>query len=282
MVGSPGAFGNPRGRLALPADTAYVAGDSATMRICYFVPGPLSSGPLGPSEPERRRAFLSAHAVEGTVVEVREAPDGPGSIESAVEESLAVPGLLEAVPALEAEGFDALIVGCFGDPGLAAARELVGIPVVGPAQASAHLAAQLGLRFGILTVVDEVVPSLRRLMRSYGLDALLAGVWAVRVPVLELRERRDETLAALVAEGERAIAAGADALVLGCMSMGFLDVAAELGRRLELPVVNPVLAALRSAETQVSLGLRSSRRAYPSPRKGADVALGRTAARAGA
>lgn len=249
------------------------------MRICYFVPGALSSGPLGENELERRRELLDAHAFEGTDVDVREFPGGPASIESAVEEHLAVPGLLDAVPRLEAEGFDAVIVGCFGDPGLAAARELVGIPVVGPAQASAHLAAQLGLRFGILTVVDEVVPALRRLMRAYGLEPLLAGVWAVDIPVLELRARREEALAALVARGEKALSEGADALVLGCMSMGFLGVAAELGGRLGAPVVNPVLAALRSAEAQVSLGLSASRLAYPRPRKGADAVRGGSPAR---
>ncbi|MFQ5689434.1 MAG: aspartate/glutamate racemase family protein [Gemmatimonadota bacterium] len=237
------------------------------MRIAYFVPGPLSCGPLGPQEVLRRQDYLSRHAFPGTEVVVRETPAGPASVESSAEEQLAVPGLLEALPGLCAEGFEGVIIGCFGDPGLAAARELVDIPVVGPGQASAHLAVQIGDRFGILTVVDPVVPSIRRQMRTYGLEAMLADVRAVDVPVLELREREDEVLATLQQEGNRAVRAGADVLILGCMTMGFLDVAPRLQARLEIPIINPVLAALKSLEGIVGIGLSSSRRSYPTPRK---------------
>lgn len=242
------------------------------MRIVYFVPGPLSRGPLGPEELVRREAFLNQHAFDGVDVEVREAASGPASIESAVEESLSIPGLIEAVPTLEAEGFDAIIVGCFGDPGLPAARELADIPVIGPGQASVLLAAQLGERVGILTVVQEVVPAIRRQMRGHGLESLIADVRAVDVPVLELRDRADEVFESLEAEARRGAAAGARAFVLGCMTMGFLDVAAGLQDRIGLPVVNPVLAALLSAEACVQLGISPSRAAYPRPRKAREAA----------
>ncbi len=237
------------------------------MKLAYFLPGPLSRGPLGPEELARREAYLNRHAFEGTRVAVREARTGPSSIESSVEESLSVPGLIEAVPALSEEGFDGIIVGCFGDPGLAAARELSRIPIVGPGQASGHLAAQLGERFAVLTVVDEVVPAIRRQMRLHGLDRFVADVRAVDVPVLELREREDEVLATLEGEARRSISGGADVLVLGCMTMGFLDVARALEARVGIPVVNPVLASLKLAESLVSIGLSASRRAYPAPRK---------------
>jgi allantoin racemase len=184
-----------------------------------------------------------------------------------VEEHLAIPGLLDAVPELEAEGFDAIIIGCFGDPGLAPARELAGIPVIGPGQASGHLAAQLGERFAVLTVVSEVVPSIRRQMRGYGLSEFLADVRAVDVPVLELRERAEEVLEALESEARLALVAGADAFVLGCMTMGFLDAAKELQESLGVPVVNPVLAALKAAESAIAMDVVHSRAAYPTPRK---------------
>jgi allantoin racemase len=241
------------------------------MKIAYFIPGPLSRGPLGPQELVRREAFLNQHAADGTIVEVRETDSGPASIESSVEEYLSVPGLIEAAPDLETAGFDAIILGCFGDPGLAAARELVRIPVVGPGQAAGHVAAQLGLRFAVLTVVEEVVPAIQRQMRLHGLESFVSDVRAVDVPVLELRARADEVLATLEAEANRAIAGGADALVLGCMTMGFLDVARVLQERIGIPVVNPVLAALKTAEMMTALGVSSSSRAYPAPRK-ADAA----------
>jgi allantoin racemase len=60
---------------------------------------------------------------------------------------------------------------------------------------------------------------------------------------------------------------GADVLVLGCMSMGFHGIADDLQKRLEIPVVNPVVAALKAAETMAALGLTHSRLAYPTPPK---------------
>lgn len=237
------------------------------MRIAYFAPGPLSATSLGPEELARRKAYLENHTFPGTEVDVREATRGPSSLESAVEEVLAMPGIVHGVRDFEREGADAVIIGSFDDPGLAAARELVRIPVIGPAEASCHLAAQLGDRFGILTVVDEVIPLLRRLLRGYGLDRLLADIRAVHVPVLELRSQPAKVLASLTSEGERTVEAGADTLILGGMTLGFLGVAPKLQERLEVPVIDPVLASLKMAESAVSLSAVHSRRAYPPPRK---------------
>ena len=67
--------------------------------------------------------------------------------------------------------------------------------------------------------------------------------------------------------GRRALAAGADTLVLGCMSMAFLGVAERLSEELGVPVVNPARTALKTAELLVGSGLTHSPRAFPTPRK---------------
>lgn len=48
---------------------------------------------------------------------------------------------------------DALAIACFGDPGLWTVRGRLPIPVVGMAEASCHVACQMGRRFGLVTVV---------------------------------------------------------------------------------------------------------------------------------
>lgn len=237
------------------------------MKILYFVPGPLSNSPFGPEELERRKAFLAERAFLGTEVEIREAERGPETIESCAEECFSLPEIMRAIPPLAEEGVDAAIIGCFDDPGLAGARELAEIPIIGPGLASCHWAAQLGDRFAIITVVDEVIPLLRRLMRIYGLGALVTDILAVEVPVLELKSQKEAVLDNLVVEGKAAIQRGADVIVLGCMTMGFLNVARALQDRLKVPVVNPVLAGLKAAESAVAMSISHSRRAYPTPRK---------------
>ena len=235
----------------------------ADARILYLVPGHLSRA-RGVEELERRRSLLQEWAFAGTEVGIAENPDGPGSIESAYEEYVSIPGSLELAVAAEADGFDAIVLGCFGDPGLDGFRELLSVPIVGPCEAGIHLAAQLGESFGIVTVLDSVVGPLRRLVRVAGLDSRLATIVACDVPVLELR---DESYDAVRAGCEKALEAGADTLILGCMSMAFLGVAERLSAELGVPVLNPALTALKTAEALVGSGLSHSKKAHPVPPK---------------
>jgi allantoin racemase len=233
------------------------------MNILYQIPGDVAAGPLGPSELERRRGILAQWAAPGTSVEIADAPGGPFSIEGAAEEILCVPPTLVALAQRPSEP-DAMIVGCFGDPGLAAFRETLECPVVGPFEASIHLGAQLGHRVGVVTVLDSVVPVLDHLARGMGESANYAGAVSVNVSVLELKSHA-ASLADTIVEAGRALVRDrrADVLVLGCMSMAFLGMAETIGERCGVPILNPARVALKTAEALVSLGVRHSRRTYP-------------------
>jgi allantoin racemase len=228
--------------------------------ILYLVPGALSAS-RGAEELERRRTALQAWAAPGIEVGIAENAEGPLSIESAYEEYLSVPGSLEVAAKARA---DAIVLGCFGDPGLDAFRELLRIPVVGPCEAAMHAACQLGHRFAIVTVLDAVVAPLHRLARIAGLHSRVATILAVEIPVLELGADSYESV---LSGCRRALGSGADTLVLGCMSMAFLGVAERLSDELGVPVVNPARTALKTAELLVGSGLTHSRRAFPTPRK---------------
>jgi len=238
------------------------------MRILYQLTSPMEKTVLGAEEVARRRDFLRRHAALGVEVEVRSLCDGPASIESAWEASLVVPALCEAVVRAQAEGLSAVIVGCFNDPGLDALRELTSIPVVGSGAAALHLVAQLGTRFTILSPLDEAPGRGHERLRALALAPKLASIRAVNMPVLDLARARDAVLDRLEEVGRAALRDdGADALVLGCMSMGFLGITDDLQKRLDVPVVNPVTAALKTAEALVAMGLSHSKLAYPMPRK---------------
>ncbi|HXF82490.1 MAG TPA: aspartate/glutamate racemase family protein [bacterium] len=238
------------------------------MRLLYILPGSLSQTELGLREIDRRLGILRRLAAPGVQVEITDVPEGPSSIESAYEEYLAVPGTLRKVQEAERAGVDAAIVGCFGDPGVDAARELTEMLVIGPAEASMLFACALGHRFAVITVLESVVAPLRHLARRVGVAEKLAAVRAVDIPVLELGRDRARSVARMAALGQRAVAEdGADVLVLGCMSMGFLEAHAEIAAAAGVPVVNPVYAAVRMAEALHGAGLRHSKRAYPLPPK---------------
>lgn len=238
------------------------------MKIHYLIPGPMGRTPEGQVEMARRGALLERYAASDTAIGISCVDRGPASIESMVEEYLSIPASLERAVELEAEDWDAIILGCFGDPGLDAFRELLSTPVIGPCEASALVAASLGHRFSIITVTDSVIAFTEQLIRKIGLGDKLASVRVVDIPVLQLHHDRERTVEAVVEAGRRALREErADTLVLGCMSMGFLEVAEEATAELDVPVLNPARVALKFAEAQVGAGLTHSKRAYMTPPK---------------
>lgn len=105
------------------------------MRLLYLLPGNIKKG-LGEAEFQRRGEVLQSIAGPGVTIEIADVPTGPSCIECMCDEYQAIPGVIEATVQAEKDGFDGVIIGCTGDPGVDGAREMVKIPVIGPAQAS--------------------------------------------------------------------------------------------------------------------------------------------------
>lgn len=237
------------------------------MEVLYQIPGDVSAGPLGRGELARRRALLQDWASAGVLVDVADAPGGPLSIESHVEEIACVPPMIRALASRPRQP-DAVVIGCFGDPGLAAVRETMDCPVVGPFEASLHLGLQLGARVGVVTILDSVIPVLDHLVRGMGLSLRYAGTASIDVAVLDLSRQVDDVVARVVSAGSDLVRRrDADVLVVGCMSLAFLEVAEKASAAIGVPVVNPARASLDTACTLAAQGLVQSRRTYAKPRK---------------
>ena len=134
-----------------------------------------------------------------------------------------------------------------------------------------HLAALLGHRFSVVTVLDAVVPLIEDLAGKYGLAHKLASIRSVDIPVLELGDHQ-RLVNALADESVKAVEEdGAHAIVFGCTGMrgcaaGLKATLAERGYP-GIPVIDPVVAAFKIAEALVDLGLTPSQRTYPTPRE---------------
>lgn len=238
------------------------------MRGLYLIPGWMTRREGGADELARRRAAVQRVAGQHWTMDAWDVVGGPVSIESAYEEYLSVPGAIERLVEAERGGFNGVVLGCFGDPGVDAMREMVSIPVVGPGEASMLMAASLGHRFSIVTVLASVIPLLERLAWQVGVDRKLASVRAIDVPVLELGRDPDETMTRMLKESEIARDRDrADVIIMGCMTMAFQDRQTEMADRLGIPVINPVHAGVKVMQALCELGLRHSRTAYPTPPK---------------
>jgi len=208
-------------------------------------------------------AAAQAVAAAGTEIIAVNPQSGPPSIEGYFDEVFAIPGLIAEMQ--KAGPVDATIIACFDDTGLDAARSFSPAPVIGIGEAAFHLASLIAGRFSVVTTLARSVPAIEHNLVRYGLMSRCARVRASDVAVLELEIPGSPARGRISREIDRAIQEEhAEAIVLGCAGMA--DLAARLAEEHGLPVIDGVAAAVKLAESLVSLGLRTSKRGgYAAP-----------------
>ncbi len=228
------------------------------MRIKVIIP---NSG-MDEKTLRAREIMLSAFARNDTAISVDCIDGGPESIESAYDEVMAGPYILTKVKQAEKDGFDAVVIYCGSDPAVAAAREIVNIPVIGPGKVSKLVALDLGYRFSVITVLDSTVARDEEAVYEKGIDFdRLASVRSIGIPVSNIRDDMESTYQALYAAGKKCIEEdGAHCLVLSCLGMAGMG--ERLTKSLKVPVIDPAPVAVKYAELLVSLGLSASRLSY--------------------
>jgi allantoin racemase len=188
---------------------------------------------------------------------------GPESIESAYDEALAAPYILEEVLRAQEEGFDAVSIDCAMDTVIRAAREAVRIPVTSAGEASRLVAMSLCRRFSVVTVMKISSQSIEERIAASGMQSRVASVRYADIRVLALDDS-DAVFSTLHRECEAAIREdGAEAIVLGCTGMSTLT--GRLTEALGIPVIDPGAASLRLAELLVRMGLQTSKLAFMMP-----------------
>lgn len=130
---------------------------------------------------------------------------------------------VEAVPAAllhaQAEGFDGVIVGCFGDPFLLAIRNELGIPVAGFGESALLLALTMGRRIGLVSPTEELNERIRAQIDSYGLGACIAGIVATSETGAQQEIGLIDagiTIETFCQAARKLIAMGADVLIPAC------------------------------------------------------------------
>ena len=141
--------------------------------------------------------------------------------------------------ACHGEGADGVLVGCFGDPGVFALRELCPGPVIGLAEASMRLAARRG-RFAIVTGGVRWRPMLERLARSLGLEASLQQIELVSLTGAQLAADPPGALRLLARACADATRGGADSVILGGAAL--VGMAGQLAPQVPVPLIDNVQA----------------------------------------
>src|SRR5919109_4456368 len=117
-----------------------------TMRLACLV----AIGGYTPTDLASKRESLKAILRPETQLDIFTAPSGVPYIESSVEFYLSEAAVARKIVEIARLGYDAIVGTAFLDNGLDGARELVDVPVIGPAKSSLYLAATLANKFAVI------------------------------------------------------------------------------------------------------------------------------------
>ncbi len=182
---------------------------------------------------------------------------------SALDVVLAAPEIVQLAADGQNAGFDAVVLYCFSDPVIDACREALRIPVIGGAQSSCLAALNVCRSFGVILADEARLPEKKLFLRTLGVSPERIGqIAAVNLNGISPWADRETTFKKLLACGQKMMReTHTEAIVLGCLS--FLGLAEPLSRVLGIPVIDPAVAAVTTAESIVRQRLFTSKVSYP-------------------
>lgn len=162
----------------------------------------------------------------------------------------------------EAQGYDAVVMCCFGDPGVYQARSIVDIPVTGPGESSMLLATLMGAKFAIVAMTSGWVAVVERNMHSYGFEDRAIKQKPVRyvegmegAAIEAYKGNPDALITKFEKEALKCVEDGADVVIPGCAWVG--PALALAGYKYVgstgVPVLNATYAALKMAELMIDM-----------------------------
>jgi allantoin racemase len=162
----------------------------------------------------------------------------------------------------EREGYDAVAISCFADPGLELVRSLVDIPVVNSLETALLVSSTIGRRRGLLTLDDSMVRMIERLLADYGFRERLVGIDHLHPPLIEFDLDKGfsgsaELVERFRASAHRLIAEGADVLIPAEGVLNTLMVRNALEEVDGVPVLDSYGAVLAMTEMLVHLKNRT-------------------------
>jgi allantoin racemase len=169
-------------------------------------------------------------------------------------------------------GADAVLLACFGDPGLDALREVSPVPVIGLVEAACCEASSGGRRFAIVTGGERWASMLEEMIQMRRLQDGLVTVHTVAPTGGQIAEDPDGALDLLASScRDCAQRRGAEAVILG--GAGLLGLAARIQSRCDVPVICSVEAGFRASADALARRERGDAATVTTPSVGLSPAL---------
>lgn len=220
-----------------------------------------------PGEERKRRADValsySTADIEVGIVSVPATPYIHGLTPAEIQ--LAATPFIEAFRQAERDGYNAVVPLGFLDLGVDGGKSAVDIPVVGPCEASLHVASLVGDRFGAIVYHESLVSVTRAIVRRYGMETWMGGYRASGFDLPDIAAHHDEMVDGFLRAARSLIQQdGANVIIPMGVSQCPVHIKPDwLQRELGVPVVEGFGAPIRMAALLAGLGVGMSRVRWP-------------------
>lgn len=179
----------------------------------------------------------------GPGIECLTVPKGPFGIESQADSDAAVPPLLALIRARPDAA--AIVIACYSDPGIDAAREATTVPVFGMQESGFLTAMARGDRIGVIAISEGSILRHRKYLRRMGVLDRMVAERPLNMSVAETASGTGTFTRLADVAGQLVREDHADVIVLGCAGLSAHRAALEatIGR----PVIDPTQAAVAMA-----------------------------------
>lgn len=186
-------------------------------------------------------------------------------------------GVLDKILQAAEQGYDAVAIGCFLDPAMQEAREIVSIPVLGMGETCMLMACMFGQRFSGVAFHAKQAQFYDRKAFEYGLAARHIPFGDLGIDFNQVQDgfaRPQEMTTAFVGEVRRLAQQGAEVILAACATVNAI-IHREKIREVDGVLIldsNAMLLKITEsiAELAATIGLSASRRLlYRQPERGA-------------
>lgn len=191
---------------------------------------------------DHRMALAKARVPAGADIEFKiSVPSGaPAFLDRGEHFGQAIGAAGAHVSGIEADGAEVIVSSGAIDPGLAAVREAVSVPVVGPGEAAMYLGHVIGKPLCVVTVDEFAVERTKMFLDAVTTKPPITSIRSIEIPVRQAMKDFEPVREALKRECKAAVEEdGAEQIYLGCMIFGTMDIAEPLRQMLGVPVLDP-------------------------------------------
>ena len=175
---------------------------------------------------------------------------------------LAGPQVVQKACEAEERGFDAVLVYGTLDFGVDAARSRVDIPVVGMGCSSFCAAANLANRIAVIAYQSIMISDTWKFIREIGFKDFVTSVRAVDISIKDMATQREILKETFIKLARRAVVEEGVEMIVprGISIIPIYFSAEEISQEAQVPVIDCVVAGVKTAEMLVTMGVKNRRK----------------------